>query len=76
VRKDKSDGATNVRIEARNTIAAQAVGRETNTDDQYALMKNHDNLHSDDVHFNTEGSALQAAQVVEIITKALQGRPE
>jgi len=74
VRKDQPDGATNSRIEARNRIAT--VKLETLIDDQYALMKNRGNLHSDDVHFNPEGSALQAAQAAEIIAKCLQDRPK
>ncbi|HEV1284200.1 MAG TPA: SGNH/GDSL hydrolase family protein [Bryobacteraceae bacterium] len=72
VRKDKADGATNARIEARNKIAARVIGRETKIDDQYSLMKSHEDLHSDDVHYNSEGSTLQAAQVAEIIIKYLQ----
>jgi lysophospholipase L1-like esterase len=76
VRKDKSDGATNDRIQARNTIAARAVGQETKIDDQYLLMRSHQDLHSDDVHFNSEGSALQAAQVAAIITELLSNRAE
>jgi hypothetical protein len=76
VRKDKADGATNARIEARNKIATQVTGMDTKIDDQYSLMKNHENLHSDDVHYNSEGSALQAAQVAEIITKCLRSGAE
>jgi hypothetical protein len=76
VNKDKAGGATNDRIETRNHIAAEAVGQETKIDDQYRLMKNHEDLHSDDVHFNSEGSSLQAAQVAEIITQLLRNRAE
>jgi hypothetical protein len=76
VRKDKAGGATNARIEARNRVAAQAVGKQTMLDDQYQLMKNHEDLHSDDVHFDSEGSALQAAQVAAIISKCLRNGTE
>ena len=76
VRKDKEDGATNDRIEARNSIAARAVGKGTKIDDQYLLMRSHGNLHSDDVHYNPEGSALQGAQVAAIITEMLSNRAE
>lgn len=72
VRKDKTDGATNARIEARNKIAARVIGMETKIDDQYSLMKSHEDLHSDDVHYNSEGCTLEAAQVAEIIIKYLQ----
>jgi len=72
VRKDQPGGATNVRIEARNAIAARMVGASIPVDDQYSLMKAHADLHSDDVHFNAEGSALQAAQVVDSVIKLLR----
>jgi hypothetical protein len=73
VRKDQPGGATNVRIEARNAIAARALGDSVPIDDQYSLMRAHGELHSDDVHFNPEGSALQAGQVVDNIIKSLRG---
>jgi hypothetical protein len=76
VRKDKADGASNARIEARNKIATQVTGMETKLDDQYSLMKNHENLHSDDIHYNSAGSALQGAQVTEIITQYLRSGAE
>jgi hypothetical protein len=76
VRKDQARGATNARIEARNTIAARAMGPSTPIDDQYSLMSAHGDLHSDDVHFNPEGSAIQGAQVVESISKLLRIPPK
>jgi hypothetical protein len=39
-------------------------------------MKSHVNLHSDNVHFHPEGSALQGAQVAAIITELLSNRAE
>jgi hypothetical protein len=74
VRKDKEGGAKNDRIETRNRIAAQAVGADMPVDDQYRLMKSHNDLHSDDVHFNPAGSALEAAQVIAIIDKIMDKR--
>ena len=76
VRKDQPGGATNARIEARNAIAARAIGPSIPIDDQYALMTGHGDLHSDDVHFSAEGSALQAAQVVDSILKLLVISPK
>ena len=57
-------GATNERIAARNRIAAnvmQAAGIPI--DDLNTLMSGHPGFHSDNVHFNDDGIALQAAQV-------------
>jgi len=76
VRKDQPGGATNARIEARNAIAAQKIGPPIPIDDQYALMAAHGDLHSDDVHFNAEGSAIQGAQVVDSIAKLLVISPK
>jgi hypothetical protein len=72
VRKDQSGGVANARIEARNAIAARMFGGSIPVDDQYSLMKVHGDLHSDDVHFTPEGSALQAAQVIEGVVKLLR----
>lgn len=72
VRKDKQDGATNARIDARNTIAMEQVSKAgIPIDDQHALMMQHQNLHSDDVHFTPEGSAIQGAQVAASVLKAM-----
>jgi len=72
VRKDKQDGATNARIDARNAIALEQVKKEgIPIDDQHALMMQHQDLHSDDVHFTPEGGAIQAAQVAESVLKVL-----
>jgi len=72
VRKDQPGGANNPRIEARNAIAAHLVGSTVPIDDQYSLMKSRGYLHSDDVHFNSEGSTVQATQAVDTIVKLLQ----
>jgi hypothetical protein len=71
VRKDNVDGASNARIEARNAIAVRTLGASISVDDQYSLMKTREDPHSDDVHFNPEGSAIQASQVVASVMKLL-----
>jgi lysophospholipase L1-like esterase len=76
VRKDSATGgATNARIDERNRLAAAIVARQKlPIDDQHALMLPHADLHSDDVHFKEEGSAMQAAQVAAAVRAALDGR--
>jgi len=72
VRKDKDGGATNARIEARNAIAAEFVGKAgMTTDDQHALMMSHQDLHSDDVHYSAAGSEMQGRQVADSVEKLL-----
>ena len=72
VRKDKQNGATNARIDARNALALEQVKKEgIPVDDQHALMMQHQDLHSDDVHFTAEGSAIQATQVAESVLRVL-----
>lgn len=76
VRKDKTDGATNARIDTRNGIAAQFVTKQgIAVDDQHALMLHHQDLHTDDVHFNAEGSAIQGRQVADTVLKLLPAKP-
>ena len=76
VRKDKQGGATNARIDTRNAIASQLVAKEKIAiDDQHALMLPHQDLHSDDVHFNAEGSATQGSQVAALVSKLLPAKP-
>ena len=72
VRPDAKD-ATNPRIEARNRIASvfvEAAGIPI--DEQFALMKKHEDLHQDPVHFNPAGAALQGDQAAAMIRKALE----
>jgi hypothetical protein len=72
VRKDREGGAANARIEMRNTIAREyAAAHEIPIDDLHALMTPHADLHSDDIHFNPQGSDLLAAQVAREIVKLL-----
>jgi lysophospholipase L1-like esterase len=64
--------STNPRIDERNRLAAACMSRQgIPVDDQHALMLPHSALHSDDVHYNEEGSALQAVQVAATIRRAL-----
>ena len=64
VRKDHENGASNLRIEARNRIVKQlAVAAGIPVDDLHGLMVSHADLHSDDVHYTKEGNALMAEQV-------------
>jgi hypothetical protein len=65
--------ATDERIAARNAIArkfAQAKGIPV--DDLNTPMRGHPEFHSDNVHFNDEGIALQAAQVAAQIERLLK----
>jgi lysophospholipase L1-like esterase len=64
--------ATNARIDERNRLAASIITREgIATDDQHALMLQHQDTHNGDVHFTEEGSAIQAVQVAQAIRQAL-----
>jgi hypothetical protein len=72
VRKDREPGPNNARIQARNEIAqTYFTGQSVPVDDLYTLMSAHSDLHTDDVHFNEEGAALQARQVAAEIEKLL-----
>jgi hypothetical protein len=74
VRKDKSPGPSNERIAARNRIAREFFEKQNiPIDDLNAAMAEHSDLHSDDVHFNPEGSKMLAAQVGASVEKALGG---
>jgi lysophospholipase L1-like esterase len=72
VRKDKSPGPNNERIVARNRIAREFFEKQNIAiDDLHAVMADHADLHSDDVHFNPEGSKMLAAQVAASVGKLL-----
>jgi hypothetical protein len=72
VRKDTPGQSSNARIDARNAIAAELIAKSgIAVDDQHALLMQHQDLHSDDVHFTADGSALQGAQVAASILKAM-----
>jgi hypothetical protein len=64
--------ATDERIAARNAIALKFVQPEgISVDDLNTPMRGHPEFHSDNVHFNDQGVALQAAQVATYIEKQL-----
>ena len=71
VRKDEEPGPTNARIDARNALAQQFVHRMA-VDDQHALMENHQHLHEDNVHFNTQGFDIAGVQAATTIQTALK----
>jgi lysophospholipase L1-like esterase len=61
------------RIAARNAIAlAYIKPAAIDLDDLNSLMSGHPEYHSDNVHFNEQGIALQAAQVATNIEKMLK----
>ncbi len=65
--------ATDERIAARNAIALNYVQAQgIPVDDLNTPMRGHPELHSDNVHFNEQGIALQADQVAAQITKLLE----
>ena len=68
VRPDSSNGATNPRIEQRNTIALPVVNAAGITiDDQHALMMQHRDLYEDSIHFNPAGAIIQGDQAAATI---------
>ncbi len=61
------------RIAARNAIAREFVtAQNIPIDDLNALMAGHPEYHSDNIHFNEQGIALQADQVAAAIEQALK----
>jgi hypothetical protein len=55
---------SNERIAARNAIAAEIVAaQKIPTNDLNAAVRGHPEYHSDNVHFNSQGIRIQAAQV-------------
>jgi lysophospholipase L1-like esterase len=75
VRKDREKGATNARIEVRNAIVKElAAAQRIPVDDLHAAIAAHVEMHSDDIHFNKEGSALLADQVAAEISKLLPAK--
>jgi hypothetical protein len=70
---DNQTEATDERIAARNAIALKFVQPAgIDVDDLNSLTRGHPELHVDNVHFNEQGCAMQAAQVAEHIQKALK----
>jgi lysophospholipase L1-like esterase len=82
VKKDKDPtdpkpGPTNARIDARNSMAQEALKSSgITTDDQHTLMAQHTDLYQDTVHFNEQGAAIQGQQVAQRIRALLtQSKP-
>jgi len=60
------------RIAARNAIALEIVKPQgISVDDLYTPLLGHPELHADNVHFNSSGTALQGEQVASEIERAL-----
>ncbi len=69
---DNQTQATDERIAARNAIAVKFVQAQgIPVDDLNTPMLGHPEFHSDNVHFNDQGIALQAAQVAAQIEKQI-----
>jgi hypothetical protein len=70
---DSTNGqSTNARVDERNRLAAVLMAKEAiATDDEHALMLQHQDTHNGDVHFTEAGSAIQATQVARIIRQVL-----
>jgi lysophospholipase L1-like esterase len=63
---------SNERIAARNALAAEVVAaQEIPTVDLNAAVRGRSELHSDNVHFNRQGSQILAAQVSSAVEKLL-----
>ena len=70
---DNQTQATDERIAVRNAIALKLMeAKGIPVDDLNALMLGHPGLHSDNVHFNSQGISLQAAQVAASVEKLLK----
>ncbi|MDB6015530.1 MAG: hypothetical protein JWR19_19 [Pedosphaera sp.] len=64
--------ASDARIADRNAIALEYIKPHgIAVDDLNALVQGHPEYHSDNVHFNSQGVALEAGQVAEQITRLL-----
>jgi lysophospholipase L1-like esterase len=69
---DNQTQATDERIAARNAIALKLVQAENiPVDDLNTPMRDHPDYHSDNVHFNDQGIAIQARQVAAAIEPLL-----
>jgi len=72
VTNDTGAEFSNERIAARNAIAAAIVtAHNIPTDDLNAAVSGHPGLHSDNIHFNSQGIQVQALQVSAEIEKLL-----
>jgi lysophospholipase L1-like esterase len=67
------NGATNTRVDARNTIALAIVqGAHVPVDDQHGLMMKHQDLYEDTIHFGPAGAAIMGDQAAETIRTELK----
>jgi lysophospholipase L1-like esterase len=70
---DNQTQATDERVAGRNDIALEyIVPAGIDVDDLNLLTRGHPELHSDNIHFNDQGIALQAAQVAAHVEKLLK----
>ncbi len=70
---DNQTQATDERIAARNKIALKIMqAKGIPIDDLNSPMRGHPEFHSDNVHFNDQGIAMQAAQVAAQVEKLLK----
>jgi hypothetical protein len=70
---DNLTQATDERVAGRNNIALECIiPAGIDVDDLNLLTRGHPELHSDNVHFNDQGIALQAAQVAAHVEKLLK----
>ncbi|WP_213804649.1 SGNH/GDSL hydrolase family protein [Granulicella sp. dw_53] len=68
VKEDATPGPTNLRIEARNSIALSFIkSANIPIDDQHELMSHHADQYEDKVHFNIAGAAIQGQQAAQSI---------
>jgi hypothetical protein len=73
LRSDDQTQASDERVGARNSIALEYIKPPSiGVDDLTVLGKGHPEYHSDNVHFNEQGIALQATQVAAHIAKLLK----
>lgn len=72
VQSDAESGASNERIDIRNAAALKLIRQlAIPIDDQHLLMSAHGDLHSDRVHFNQDGSMIQARQAAQALDQFL-----
>jgi lysophospholipase L1-like esterase len=72
VTSDTKAEYSNERIAARNAIASEIVtAQKIPTNDLNTPLRGHPEYHSDNVHFNNQGSQIQAAQVSAEVEKLL-----
>jgi hypothetical protein len=71
--KSPPSGASNARVETRNSIALKFIlPSHIVVDDQYMLMLKHQDLYQDGVHFNETGSNIQGKQAADLIRTLLK----